>query len=168
MSEVDFRESGVNERIEPLPTIRPLHLHERSAAGVTSTKDPTANILTGGQYSRDPFRFNLPEVTWPEIPPFVFTPPMLFDPIFPPFEPPPMPPGPIEPGPGEEGQTEPPTPPTPGGFMYWNGAWWAGVELDCTTGELGDPYWYQFAPNCDGGGFTLLSMPAPAALVPDP
>lgn len=152
MSEVDFREIGPNERIEPLPIVKPLHLHERTAAGLTGKKDPTANILTGGRYEPSPF--DLPEMPWPEFPP-----PMMFDPIWPPFEIPPLPPGPIIPGPAEG---VPPSPPTPGAFVYLNGAWWAAVELDCDTGELTEPYWFQFAPNCS----TPITPELLAALAP--
>jgi hypothetical protein len=126
---------GANERIDPTPVELPLHLHERSGFGLNtvSKKDP-GNAINPGSNNY----YNNSDMT-------------LFPPlIIPPFAPP-SPPGPIIPGPADP-EAEPPLAPTPGLFVYFNGAWWAAVEYDTETAELTDPYWYQFAPAQGGSG----------------
>jgi hypothetical protein len=129
---------GANERIDPTPVMDPLHLHQRSGFGLNaiSKKDP-GNVINPGSNNY----YNYTSSTlWPPaivIPPFI----------------PPAPPGDLIPGPAPDPEDPgvPPVAPDPGAFVYYNGAWWAAVELDLNTGLFTTPYWTQFAPAIGGG-----------------
>lgn len=146
-------EVGPNERMEPLPNIIPLHLHERAGmgAGGQSKKDPT-NVVNGVDPS-NPYYPSVPGFFPPmSLLPFDFPmPPPLEFPAFPEF--PPFIPGEL---PAPEGGDAPSNDQPPTGsdfpFVYAEGGWWA------FTSVIG---WFKFTapfPTSDpGGGQVWLS-----------
>lgn len=60
-------ESGPNQRIEPPPAAKPLHLHDRAGSGIISRKDPSAAITSESPIGRTPPSL-FPPIIFPEFP----------------------------------------------------------------------------------------------------
>lgn len=125
--------AGANERIEPVVSGGPLHLHERSGMGLAgqAKKDPTNAINGAGEDSYPPIPgwtpppTLFPPLVFPELPPI----PGL---VFPPFIP-----GEFPANPGPDAPPDNNAPPANGEFpfVYAEGGWWA------FTSEVG---WFKF------------------------
>lgn len=150
----EFNHPGANERVEPLPNVPALHLHERNGFGLAgqAKKDPTNAV--NGMDGEDGFNYPpIPGFVPPPslLPPGLTLPPLpdLQPPVFPPFIPGEFP---ANPGPDAPSNDSPPSG-TEFPFMYAEGGWWA------FTSEVG---WFKFTapfPTSDPGNGQIWLSP---------